>query len=470
MLTQREFDWIVEELTDHLPGAIVQRIYERDAHGRVLQCRRPGRTLLLELRTLPELARLHFVDAKPKQPKTPTAFTMVLRKWARGMIIREVSGRTGDRIVRLRGDTSHPDWQAPDDDPEARPPRANIEIVVELLGRHANIFVLDAERRVLGMAHADAVAGRALCVHDTYAHPPLPDRLAQGSNRWEGAPLPEHDTPRSALVAAALEGTEDQLEEQEFRRETRSWLKREAKRLKRLVHNIERDLERAHEAQGYRRLGELLQSAYGKIERGASSVLVPDYYAEGMPVVDVPLDPTLDLQGNIDHYFKQYRRLHDALEDIESRLLEAMEHTDEVAELRNGMGEMEDAALRRALEDLVARGVVRRPRAQQRRHRGTSGPERKPYREFEGAGGATILVGRGGADNDALSLKVARGRDVWLHARDFAGAHVVLRMAKGEDIPQAALHDAAVLAAHFSKGRDDTLIDVTYTRAKHIRK
>ena len=79
-------------------------------------------------------------------------------------------------------------------------------------------------------------------------------------------------------------------------------------------------------------------------------------------------------------------------------------------------------------------------------------------------------MGRGGRDNDALSIRVARGNDMWLHAHDWAGAHVVVRLGRSEELDHETLLDAATLAAHYSKGRDDTVVDVIYTRAKHVRK
>src|SRR5207253_11403595 len=52
--------------------------------------------------------------------------------------------------------------------------------------------------------------------------------------------------------------------------------------------------------------------------------------------------------------------------------------------------------------------------------------DRLPYRTFRSSAGTPILVGRSARDNDALTVKVARGNDVWLHARDIKGAHVVM--------------------------------------------
>ncbi|WP_242341491.1 NFACT RNA binding domain-containing protein, partial [Anaeromyxobacter sp. SG66] len=96
--------------------------------------------------------------------------------------------------------------------------------------------------------------------------------------------------------------------------------------------------------------------------------------------------------------------------------------------------------------------------------------EAVPYRAFRSASGAAILVGRGAAENDRLTLRVARGNDLWLHARGIPGAHVVVRLEKGRGPDQDTLLDAANLAVHFSDARGEPQADVAYTRAKFVRK
>ena len=97
-------------------------------------------------------------------------------------------------------------------------------------------------------------------------------------------------------------------------------------------------------------------------------------------------------------------------------------------------------------------------------------PPALPYRTFRALGGAAILVGKGAAENDALTRAVARGNDLWLHARGVTGAHVVVRLDRGKAPDQETLLDAAHLALHFSDARGAPQADVAYTRAKHVRK
>ena len=99
------------------------------------------------------------------------------------------------------------------------------------------------------------------------------------------------------------------------------------------------------------------------------------------------------------------------------------------------------------------------------------GPKaRLPYRRFAGSGERAILVGRGADDNDRLTLDHARPHDLWLHARDEAGAHVVVPLERGEACPSELLCDAATLAAHFSQARGQARVDVTYVERRYVRK
>ena len=114
-----------------------------------------------------------------------------------------------------------------------------------------------------------------------------------------------------------------------------------------------------------------------------------------------------------------------------------------------------------AKRDQAARGRGGRP--------GADAP-RLPYHELRSSDGYRILVGRGARDNDRLTLHVARGRDLWLHARDFAGSHVVIPRPDTRPVPERTIEEAAQLAAWNSRGRTDSLVEVTLLERKHVSK
>jgi len=80
------------------------------------------------------------------------------------------------------------------------------------------------------------------------------------------------------------------------------------------------------------------------------------------------------------------------------------------------------------------------------------------------------MVGKGAKDNDHLSMRIARGNDLWLHVDGASGAHVVVRLPKKTPVDSETLLDAATLAAHYSKRKNDTVVEVRYCRKADLRK
>lgn len=97
-------------------------------------------------------------------------------------------------------------------------------------------------------------------------------------------------------------------------------------------------------------------------------------------------------------------------------------------------------------------------------------PTALPYRRYRSSNGLEIRVGKGASANDVLTFKESAPDDVWLHARDSAGAHVVLRWREAGSPPARALEEAAALAAWYSKSRGSALVPVDWTRRKYVRR
>ena len=89
-------------------------------------------------------------------------------------------------------------------------------------------------------------------------------------------------------------------------------------------------------------------------------------------------------------------------------------------------------------------------------------------RRYLSADGLEILVGRTSNDNDHLTFKIAKPNDLWLHAADYGGSHVVIRHAPKQPIPHRTLIEAAQLAAWFSQAKKDPKVDVHYTERKFV--
>lgn len=96
-------------------------------------------------------------------------------------------------------------------------------------------------------------------------------------------------------------------------------------------------------------------------------------------------------------------------------------------------------------------------------------PDVTPYKRFE-AEGFDILVGKSAKANDELLRRFAWKEDLWLHAKDVSGSHVLIKYKSGLAFPKTVLERAGELAAYYSKNRNESLCAVIYTPVKYVRK
>ncbi|GAB3204260.1 putative ribosome quality control (RQC) complex YloA/Tae2 family protein [Pontibacter aydingkolensis] len=92
-----------------------------------------------------------------------------------------------------------------------------------------------------------------------------------------------------------------------------------------------------------------------------------------------------------------------------------------------------------------------------------------PFRVFE-TEGYKILVGKSAKNNDELTQRHSYKEDLWLHAKDVSGSHVIIKHQAGKTVPATVLEKAAQLAAYYSKRKSDSLCPVIYTPKKWVRK
>jgi predicted ribosome quality control (RQC) complex YloA/Tae2 family protein len=183
-------------------------------------------------------------------------------------------------------------------------------------------------------------------------------------------------------------------------------------------------------------------------------VEVPDPYGGATPV-RIRIDPRLSLPANADRLFEKARRLERARREIDARLARTRAARPASAER---LARFESAC---DLAELALSAGGAAERSQPAKDAG--GP-----RHYLTARGISVLVGRGARENHRLTFSVAGPEDLWLHARDVPGAHVIVRDPEGRAAPED-LREAAELAAFFSDARTQAQVDVHVTRRKHVR-
>lgn len=233
-------------------------------------------------------------------------------------------------------------------------------------------------------------------------------------------------------------------------------------RAERKLALLEEDVLTPEQAEELRIIGELITAHLHEIKKGAEQVTLPDYYTGGERTIQ--LDTTQSAAQNAQRYFKRYRKAHTARKLAAEQKQTAQ---NQIAELEDALYFLEDATssqeiseIRQALSEsgLIKRGSGAR--------KGKKDKPMKPLR-FVSPDGFVIRVGRNSRQNEAL-LKDARGEDLWLHAKDIPGSHVLVTSG-GQDVPEDTLVLAAKLAAYYSKARGrQTQVD--YTPRRHVKK
>jgi predicted ribosome quality control (RQC) complex YloA/Tae2 family protein len=256
------------------------------------------------------------------------------------------------------------------------------------------------------------------------------------------------------------------------RGELDSRIDREERRLTRRIRAVEGDLGNGREAEAEAERARLFVAEAARARRGVKVLRVTDW-SSGEPVDrELPMDPAKQPREQVEAIFARARRLKRGAVVARARIEEARAKLARLAALREAVSHaktLEDvaaAAARSHREDPALLGGLPRAPRQTR----DNPPGRRPYRTFFSRSGARILVGRGAADNDELTLHVARPRDLWLHAKDKPGAHVVVPVQKGQPVSPEVLVDAGHLAAHFSDARGETLVDIAYADRRYVRK
>jgi predicted ribosome quality control (RQC) complex YloA/Tae2 family protein len=255
------------------------------------------------------------------------------------------------------------------------------------------------------------------------------------------------DSPETA-PAAETDTLADALAVVEKRRA------RTAGRIKRLREEL---AGAAADAEALRRNAGLLLARLHTVPRGAGRVRLDDW--EG-GTVEVELDPSLPAAANAEKMFESARRRERASATLPPLIARAEAELARVAE-----------TVARLEAGTADPAEVRSLATVQRADTGTRQAPALPYRRYRTSSGLEVRVGRSGRANDDLTFRHSSPEDVWLHARDVAGAHVVLRWPDRTANPPARdLAEAAVLAALHSRARTSGTVPVDWTRRKYVRK
>ena len=441
-LRPTEIQEVAAELEAGLAGAFVQKVYSPSARRAYVEVRQPGRSVMLLVCTEPDVARLTVVAARLPSPPQASPFQRQLRNELIGAKLLTVRVSAA-REVALRFEREGAVWT----------------LLAELGGR-GDLVLMDAEGRVIAAGERRFALPRAPHERADETVAKLPSRLAVGTaaSVEAGAVF-----PLTFAAEALYREREQTLRGEAIRRQQVNPLRTRLTRMERTVKKVQAEADRGPVAEEHQRVGALITQNLFRLKRGDREVTLTEYRESGPAAVTVKLDPSRSPGDEAAWHFHQYRRLTRGVAQSQRRLAELL------AELEQTRAEL--AAARalapEALEELAAAApsssvVPVAPKKQAASH--------QPFNEYWTRRGERIFVGKGGADNDILTFKVARPQDLWLHARGVTGAHVVVPLDRGAVVSTDLLVDAATLALHHAKTRGEVGGEVSYTYAKFVRR
>ena len=509
---------MVEELRAELLNGRIQKINQPFDQELVLQIRSNRQSHRLLLSAHPVFGRIQLTETTFENPAQPSTFIMVLRKYLQGAVIESIEQIENDRIVEITVSNKN---EIGDD--------IQATLIIEIMGKHSNIFLVDkSSHKILEVIKHIGFSQnsyRTLLPGATYIAPPSTEALNPFTIKdeklfeilqtqeltakniqtlFQGLGRDTANELERLLVSEKLasfrnffsQETKPCLTDKSFAcvpfstkieahflslsqlldvfykdKAERDRVKQQASELIRRVENElqknrqklkkqEKELQATENAEEFRQKGELLTTFLHQVPNDQDQVVLDNYYTN-QPIT-ISLDKALTPNQNAQKYFKRYQKLKEAVKYL-TELIEETKSTilylESVETVLNQAGLDEIAEIR---EELIQTGFIRR------RQREKIQKRKKPEKYLASDGKTIILVGRNNLQNEELTFKIARKDELWFHAKDIPGSHVVIT---GNLNPSDEVKtDAAELAAYFSKGRLSNLVQVDMIQIKKLNK
>lgn len=256
----------------------------------------------------------------------------------------------------------------------------------------------------------------------------------------------------------------------DVKKELISSLSKKIKKTAGRIKKQEQDLQGAVQGVSLKKWGELILANLQNIPEKSKEITLEDYYEYPPKPVKIKLDPSKSASANAQEYFKRYKKAKRGVEKIQERLEISKE---ELSDLENTMYELENTEsfddLYEIIDLLQGEGIYAPASASpsgKKLYQEPAGPHK-----FELGQGYIALAGRNSKQNEHLTLHTAGKEDLWFHARQIPGSHVILRIQKpSKPVPDQYVYKAACIAAYYSKARTSLKVPVDYTQVKNVRK
>lgn len=440
-LNVTEIGQVVSSLNLAVLGAKIQEVISEQDPGQITLVLRFERSNhFLRFALTPRASRFGRISGKPKAAPVPHPFVMLLRREIIGKRIVKISQINNDRVVHL----------------VCQQRETEVTLVLELIAGHANLFLTDSNLAIQGAFLKNRSEKRNLSAGYPY-QPPATQNIDPQPSRFESGDTLEAEIDKYYRTQITTQ------QASEKQRIIEKMVRSAQKKTTRLISKLENDLTHAETGEQLQQHGHILKMHLSKIKKGDTVLEGKDF--NNNPIT-IPLAPGLSPVANMESMFGKAKRLIRAVSQIEERLLTTMSESEELDTILESIRAADEIQLDR----IKARLIRRYPYLMRIANQRNTTTERLPYREFLICQNRIARVGRSAKDNDALTLRHSRPNDLWLHVRQETGSHVIVPLDRNETPTPALLVDAAHLAVHFSKSKNDTDVEVIYTPRKYVQK
>lgn len=453
---QETLQEIVGELKGLLPGRFLGKIFQLSAFSLAIDFGLKDEGYLF-LSIEPAAPRLYLIKRGVRELEKASmplsSFVQTMRTSLGGGNLLSLTKDEGERVVRFA-------FSVADDLGDPR----NSFLVAQLTGRSANLLLLDSGGTITRAWRTPKGEGQQI---GHLYQPPSQAKPVSAKPASESSRITPGDSP---TISAAADKHYRHLEV-EHRFESLAGnlvarLRKEITKRRKLQGNLKKDLAAHGNPEEHKRLGDLLLANIANAKRDGKKVSLTDYYAEGAPTFDIEVDENASLQEAAGECFSRYTKAKRAVEEIGTRLLQLQQELEELDEKRVKLEEAIASRDEAALAEFEERKIS--PTTGRKKQKASlTLPGMRRYRSSDGY---EVLVGRTARDNDQLTFRVARPNDLWLHAGDYPGSHVIVRNSSRDEIPHRTIIEAAQLAAKFSQANKDSKVMIHYTRRKFLTK
>ena len=508
---------MTEELRRELVGGRIQKINQPFEQELVLQIRSNHQSHKLLLSAHPVFGRVQLTDTTFENPAVPNTFIMVMRKYLQGAVIEAIQQVENDRILEISVSNKNEIGDS-----------VAVTLVIEIMGKHSNIILLDkaSDKIIEAIKHVGFSQNsyRTILPGSTYVAPPQTgslnpftvgdeklfeilhtedleskrlQQIFQGLGRDTATELSGRLTADKLKTFRAFfaSPTQPSLTEKSFsallfsdsktQMSTLSELletfykdKAERDRVNQqaseLIRRVENELEKnrkklgkqeeellaTENAEEFRQKGELLTTFLHLVPNDQNQVELDNYYT-GEKII-ISLDKALTPNQNAQRYFKRYQKLKEAVKHLTSLIEETRATILYLESVETALAQASLTEIAEIREELIQTGFIRR------RQREKIQKRQKPEKYLATDGQTIILVGRNNLQNDELTFKIAKKDELWFHAKDIPGSHVVItgNLQPSDEVKT----DAAELAAYFSKARLSNLVQVDMIETRKLNK